>query len=67
MVELIRAAPIATLPLGDHCVVFKQSGCVFDADSDLEAVGYWLQSKANKSINTSRPNCILKSKANNIA
>lgn len=52
MVELIRAAPIATLPLGDHCVVFKQSGCVFDADSDLEAVGYWLQSKANKSINT---------------
>ncbi|HRH76270.1 MAG TPA: tyrosine-type recombinase/integrase [Cellvibrionaceae bacterium] len=52
MVELIRAAPIATPAQGDHLVVFKQSECAFDATSDLEAVGYWLQSKANKSINT---------------
>ena len=29
-----------------------REGCVFDATGDLDAVGFWLQSKANKSLNT---------------
>lgn len=52
MSELIKASSSEPVLFGVPGIAPKHEGCVFDASSDLEAVGYWLQSKANKSLNT---------------
>ena len=52
MNELIKASSNDPMQFGELGIAPKHDGCVFDASSDIEAVGYWLQSKANKSLNT---------------
>lgn len=52
MSELIKASNNDALLCGELGIAPRHDGCVFDASSDLEAVGFWLQSKANKSMNT---------------
>ncbi len=52
MSELIQATSNEVQVFGGLGVPSMREGCVFDATGDLDAVGFWLQSKANKSLNT---------------
>ncbi len=52
MSELIQATSNEVQVFGGLGVSSMREGCVFDATGDLDAVGFWLQSKANKSLNT---------------